>query len=74
LLTNSLFAYGHEYIKKPNFFNFREGDVRHSLANISKAQKFLGYAANDKVENGISKTTEWYRNHLQTVAIANKKK
>lgn len=64
LLSSSLFACGATYGKRPNYLNFRDGDVRHSLADISKAQKFLDYVPSDGVMSGISKTIEWYRNHL----------
>jgi UDP-N-acetylglucosamine 4-epimerase len=74
LLSSSLFVCGLKYSKKPYFLNFREGDVRHSLADISKAQKLLGYIPREKFVNGISKTIEWHRNHLQKVNVTNMKK
>jgi UDP-N-acetylglucosamine 4-epimerase len=40
--------------------DFRSGDVRHSLADISKAQTLLGYAPTMKVGAGISKAIPWY--------------
>lgn len=43
----------------------RMGDVRHSLADISKARKLLGYEVKVTVEEGLRKTFSWYKsNHL----------
>jgi UDP-glucose 4-epimerase len=39
----------------------RTGDVKHSLANISMAQKHLGYSADVSFEEGLRRTVEWYR-------------
>jgi UDP-N-acetylglucosamine 4-epimerase len=40
--------------------DFRPGDVRHSLADISKAEKLLGYAPQYSIEQGLDKAAEWY--------------
>jgi UDP-N-acetylglucosamine 4-epimerase len=40
--------------------DFRAGDVRHSLASISKAQTLLGYAPTVKVKDGITAAMPWY--------------
>jgi len=39
----------------------RSGDVKHSLADISKAQALLGYSPLIKVRDGLKQTFEWYR-------------
>lgn len=39
---------------------FREGDVRHSLADISKAQSLLGYAPTHKAREAFPSYVEWY--------------
>ncbi len=39
----------------------RAGDVKHSLADISKAQKHLGYQPKGNFEEGLSRTIAWYR-------------
>lgn len=39
----------------------RTGDVKHSLADISLAQKHLGYSADVSFEEGLRRTVEWYR-------------
>ena len=49
---------------KPRFGPERVGDIKHSNADISKAQKLLGYEAEWSFEMGISEAIEWYRNNL----------
>ncbi len=39
----------------------REGDVRHSLADIALARRLLGYKPSVKFEDGLRRTVEWYR-------------
>ncbi len=39
----------------------RSGDVRHSLADISKAKNLLQYAPEMNVREGLKKTFAWYR-------------
>ncbi|MCP4549127.1 MAG: SDR family oxidoreductase [bacterium] len=41
----------------------RQGDVAHSLADISKARKLLGYEPVVTFEDGLRETVDWYRNH-----------
>jgi UDP-N-acetylglucosamine 4-epimerase len=38
----------------------RKGDVKHSLADITKARKLLGYDPRIGVVEGLSKTYRWY--------------
>jgi UDP-glucose 4-epimerase len=38
----------------------RTGDVKHSLADITLAQKHLGYSADVSFEEGLRRTVEWY--------------
>ena len=40
----------------------REGDVKHSLADISLAEKHLGYKPKVDFEEGLERTIAWYRN------------
>ncbi len=44
--------------------DFRAGDVRHSLADISKAEQLLGYAPQYSIEEGLDTATEWYTKNL----------
>ena len=39
----------------------RAGDVKHSLADISKAEQGLGYKTLVDFEEGLRRTVEWYR-------------
>ena len=39
----------------------RPGDVKHSLADISRAEKYLGYKPIVDFEEGLGRTVEWYR-------------
>jgi UDP-N-acetylglucosamine 4-epimerase len=43
----------------------RAGDVRDSLADISKAQKLLGYKPTHTFRQGILEAIEWYRDFLK---------
>jgi UDP-N-acetylglucosamine 4-epimerase len=46
---------------KPIFGPERKGDVKHSLADISKAQRLLGYEVLLNVEEGLKRTMEWFK-------------
>ena len=46
--------------KGPTYRDFRAGDVRHSQANVSKANSNLGYAPEYRILQGISKAMPWY--------------
>ncbi len=39
----------------------REGDIKHSLADITQAQKHLGYKVLVNFEDGLRRTVEWYK-------------
>jgi UDP-N-acetylglucosamine/UDP-N-acetylgalactosamine 4-epimerase len=41
----------------------RKGDVKHSLADISKAKDLLGYQPATSVREGLKTAFEWYREH-----------
>jgi UDP-N-acetylglucosamine 4-epimerase len=44
----------------PNYRDFRAGDVRHSQANISKANENLGYMPTHNISQGLDKALQWY--------------
>jgi UDP-N-acetylglucosamine 4-epimerase len=46
--------------KLPTYREFREGDVRHSQANIGKAKHLLGYVPTHPIEYGIELAVLWY--------------
>jgi UDP-glucose 4-epimerase len=39
----------------------RAGDVKHSLADLSRTEKALGYKPKISFEEGLRRTVEWYR-------------
>lgn len=39
----------------------RGGDIKHSLADLSRTEKHLGYKAQVEFEEGLRRTVEWYR-------------
>ena len=45
---------------KPVYRDFRAGDVRHSQADISKAQKLLGYEPTHVIDEGLEEAMDWY--------------
>jgi nucleoside-diphosphate-sugar epimerase len=45
----------------------RSGDIKHSLADITKAQKHLGYKVLVNFEDGLRRTVEWYKSQGQPV-------
>jgi UDP-N-acetylglucosamine/UDP-N-acetyl-alpha-D-glucosaminouronate 4-epimerase len=47
--------------QRPVYRDARPGDIRDSLADISKAQKLLGYAPGVKINEGLERTLEWFR-------------
>jgi UDP-N-acetylglucosamine 4-epimerase len=49
----------------PTYRDFRPGDVRHSLADISKARTLLGYAPTHSVKDGLDQAAEWYVRRLR---------
>jgi UDP-glucose 4-epimerase len=49
------------YSGHPQYEAERGGDIKHSLADISKAQSRLGYNPKVDFEEGLRKTVEWYR-------------
>ena len=40
--------------------DFRAGDVRHSLADISKAKHLLGYLPSHRIGEGMKESMAWY--------------
>jgi len=45
---------------KPKYLAFREGDVRHSQADISKAKNLLGYEPTHFINEGLAHAMDWY--------------
>jgi UDP-glucose 4-epimerase len=49
------------YSGQPKYEPERGGDIKHSLADISKAESALGYKPKVDFEEGLRRTVEWYR-------------
>lgn len=47
-------------LQPPTFADFRAGDIRHSLADIGKARRLLGYTPTHDVRAGVDEAVEWY--------------
>ena len=70
---NQLFSYireslsdnGIRYDKDAIYRDFRAGDVRHSQADVSKANNLLGYDPQYTIEQGIKKAMPWYVGFLK---------
>jgi UDP-N-acetylglucosamine/UDP-N-acetylgalactosamine 4-epimerase len=45
---------------RPIYRDFRTGDVRHSLAEIKKAEKLLGYQPTHRAAKGLNEAMDWY--------------
>ncbi|HWW01178.1 MAG TPA: SDR family oxidoreductase [Candidatus Acidoferrum sp.] len=51
--------------QKPRCREFRPGDVRHSVADISKARQLLGYAPVSRIDQGLEAAMDWYRKNVR---------
>lgn len=56
---------GVAYAKEPVYRDFRAGDVRHSQADIGKAQRLLGYAPQFDIQAGLAQAMPWYIRFLK---------
>lgn len=73
---NQLFKYIREKLSgdgisqeiEPIYREFREGDVRHSLADIRKVQVNLGYAPTHRVRDGLEIAMPWYLRNIKNDA------
>jgi UDP-glucose 4-epimerase len=43
----------------------RSGDVKHSLADLSRTQEALGYRVQVEFEEGLRRTVDWYRGQMK---------
>ncbi len=57
-----LLAAGRPHVERaaPQHRDFRAGDVRHSLADVSKARRLLGYAPTQRIGEGLELAMPWY--------------
>jgi UDP-N-acetylglucosamine 4-epimerase len=47
--------------QEPKYREERRGDVKHSLADVSKAAALIGYQPAVTIGNGLKATVEWYK-------------
>ena len=48
----------------PTYAEPRQADIRHSLAEVTKAQEVLGFRPRVNIQQGLVKTLAWYRRTL----------
>ena len=60
LIRDNLSAHGVNADTQPVYRDFRAGNVRHSLADVSKAQALLGYAPTHRLARGVVQAMPWY--------------
>jgi len=50
----------------PTYAEPREGDIKHSQADIEKAKTLMGYRLQTTFEEGLRHTVAWYRENLES--------
>lgn len=63
-IKSALSDNGISYEQEPTYRDFRPGDVRHSQADVSKANSLLGYKPQFNISQGIDEAMAWYVNKL----------
>lgn len=66
LLAQTLGRNGVTYERPPVYRDFRAGDVRHSQADISKAERLLGYQPTHTIAQGLEVAMPWYLHFLRS--------
>lgn len=56
--------FNHLHDFKPVYRDFRKGDVMHSQADISKAERLLGYCPTHTIEQGLDDALWWYKKSI----------
>ena len=67
VLLRDRLAAGHPRLAglKPVYGPPRSGDVTHSLADIDKARRLLGYEPTHSIERGLDESLAWYERNLK---------
>ena len=60
MLMEGLGRQGVKYDQDATYRDFRDGDVKHSLADISKARSMIGYDPTHSVSQGLEEAMAWY--------------
>jgi UDP-N-acetylglucosamine 4-epimerase len=66
-IREGLSLMGYECVETPVYRDFREGDVRHSLADVAKITREIGFVPQIEISEGIRQTLAWY---VQCEALA----
>lgn len=48
----------------PKYADARKGDIKHSLADITKAKELINYSVKINFKEGLKKTIEWFKNYV----------
>lgn len=59
-IKSALADNGVSYEQEPTYRDFRPGDVRHSQADVGKANSLLGYEPKFNISQGIDEAMAWY--------------
>lgn len=59
-IKSALANNGVSYKQQPTYRDFRPGDVRHSQADVTKANSLLGYEPQFNISQGIDEAMIWY--------------
>jgi UDP-N-acetylglucosamine 4-epimerase len=60
LRDNLAIQFEHLKEAQPVYRDFRAGDVRHSLADISKGRNLMGYCPTHRISDGLREAMKWY--------------
>ncbi len=52
---------------QPTYRSYRNGDIRHSLADISLAKKLIGYNPKHKILDGLQHASNWYKDFFKNI-------
>jgi UDP-N-acetylglucosamine 4-epimerase len=55
----------------PEYGPDRPGDIRDSLADITKAETLLGYNPQIRIREGLQQTLEWFKTNEEFIAVRN---
>lgn len=62
-------AFPHLEKHQPQYEEFRNGDVRHSQADITKARTLLNFAPTHRVDRGLKEAMDWYKTNLSANSL-----
>jgi UDP-N-acetylglucosamine/UDP-N-acetylgalactosamine 4-epimerase len=67
VLRRSLKENGIDYTQYAEHRELRLGDVRHSLVDVRKAMKLLGYAPSERIQQGVNQAMPWHIKHSNSL-------